>query len=150
MSIATANHNEISKSGHLAELAAVAAAKVPRLAMGKGWKGPEFYGCFNTGLAPAIFHSRTGKYAVGPEIPCRDAMANGGLLSDRRIHDMGGKGDARRRVYVFKSRGPAVRKFAELAAAAALANENIAAEHRADAAAARKGDMAAALRLGDY
>lgn len=44
--------------------------RVPRLAKGKGYKGPEFYGCMNTGMAPAIFHSRCGKYYVGSEIPC--------------------------------------------------------------------------------
>ncbi len=58
--------------------------KVPRLAKGHGYKGPEFYGCFNTGMAPCIFHSRTGKYVVGPEIPCRDAMRAGMTLFDKR------------------------------------------------------------------
>ena len=48
--------------------------KVPRLDKGKGFKGPDFYGCMNTGTAPAIFHSRTGKYVVGPEMAARDAM----------------------------------------------------------------------------
>jgi len=69
---------------------------VPRLAKGKGYKGPDFYGCFNTGTAPAIFHSRTGKYVVGPELPARDAMRAGlTLMEHKRCH---GEGRRRRQV----------------------------------------------------
>jgi len=51
--------------------------QVPRLAKGRGYKGPEFYGCFNTGMAPAVFHSRYDKYYVGPELYCHDAIRAG-------------------------------------------------------------------------
>lgn len=113
--------------------------KVPRLAKGHGYKGPEFYRCFNTGMAPAIFHSRTGKYVVGPEIPCRDAMRAGMTLFDKRTV----KGsDPRRTVWIFKDRKAAVAKFLALCGAQILENER---QRQAHAA---RGDLAAAL--GDF
>ena len=39
---------------------------VPTLRKGKGLKGPEPYGCFNTGVAPVIMHTVTGHWLVGP------------------------------------------------------------------------------------
>jgi hypothetical protein len=122
--------------------------KVPRLDKGKGFKGPEFYGCFNTGMAPAIFHSRTGKYVVGREIPCRDAMQAGACLDKKRT--WGGKDDARRKVFIFKGRESAVAKFLELCGEQILQNHNIRVEHIKTARAAAAGDMAAVLALGDY
>ena len=92
---------------------------VPRLAKGKGFKGPEFYGCMNTGMAPAIFHSRTGKYVVGLEIPCREAMRSGACVGNARVYN--NSNDGRRKVRIFKSRGPAVAKFLELCGAADFA-----------------------------
>jgi len=120
--------------------------KVPRLAKGKGYKGPEFYGCFNTGMAPAIFHSRTGKYVVGPELPARDAMRAGTCLLTTRVVKCS---DARRYVWIFKGRKAAVAKFLALCGAQILQNETIRREHAETRAAAARGDMAAALRLGD-
>ncbi|MEN6367761.1 MAG: hypothetical protein ABFC88_13195 [Thermoguttaceae bacterium] len=122
------------------------AIKVPRLAKGRGYKGPEFYGCCNTGLAPAIFHSRTGKYVVGPEIPCRDAMREGLTLGNKRVH---GK-DPRRRVWIFKGRKPAIAKFMALCGARILENETIRREHAGTARKAASGDLVAALKLGDF
>jgi hypothetical protein len=125
-----------------------AAIIVPRLAKGKGYKGPEFYGCFNTGLAPTIFHSRSGKYIVGPEIPCRDAMRTGMCLLNKRTV----KGsDPRRTVWIFKGRKPAVGKFLALCEARILENDAVRREHAETASrAAAAGDMAAALALGDF
>ncbi len=120
--------------------------KVPRLGKGKGFKGPEFYGCMNTGLAPAIFHSRTGKYVVGPEIPCREAMQAGACLDNKRTWGT----DARRKVYIFKGRAAAVAKFMVMCGARILENAQIRAEHAETARKARNGDMAAVLALGDY
>ena len=71
--------------------------KVPRLDKGKGFKGPDFYGCMNTGTAPAIFHSRTGKYVVGPESAAREAMSEGICLTNKRCY-----GKDRRKVWIFK------------------------------------------------
>lgn len=95
------------------------AIQVPRLAKGQGYKGPEHYGCFNTGMASCIFHSRTGRYVVGPEIPCRDAMRAGlTLVEHKRVH-----GEGRRRVWIFKGRKAAVAKFMALCGAQILEND---------------------------
>ena len=120
---------------------------VPRLAKGRGFKGPEFYGCFNTGLAPAIFHSRTGKYVVGPELPARDAMRAGTCLLTTRVVKCS---DARRTVFIYKGRKPAVAKFMALCGARILENHNVRQEHLATARKAATGDMAAVLALGDF
>jgi hypothetical protein len=120
--------------------------QVPRLAKGKGYKGPDFYGCFNTGMAPAIFHSRCGKYYVGPEILCRDAMRNGiGYFDNRRGISVG-----RQRIWIFKGRAPAVRRFSIMCEAATKENDKIRQEHIAAQQAASCGDIAAALSLGDF
>ena len=118
---------------------------IPRLAKGRGYKGPEFYGCMNTGMAPAIFHSRTGKYLVGPEIPCRDAMRAGVTLTNARKH-----GEGRRQVRLYKTRGPAAKRFAVLCNTAEIENEAMRQDHRKTAALAAKGDIGAALHLGDF
>jgi len=54
--------------------------KVPRIPKGRGFRGPEWYGCCGTGAAPCIRRSKfTGKYVVGTE------MSTDMALSDRRI-----------------------------------------------------------------
>lgn len=118
---------------------------VPRLAKGHGYKGPEFFGCFNTGMAPCIFHSRTGKFVVGPELRCRDAMRAGATLQNKRTY---GKGN--QRVWLYKSRKPAVAKFVALAVTQEQENRAVQREHADTLAKARKGDMAAVLALGDF
>ena len=118
---------------------------VPRLAKGKGYRGPDFYGCINTGTAPAIFHSQTGLYVVGPEIPCRMAMWAGLTLLKKRAN---GKG--RERIWLYKSRKAAVAKFTALCEARKRENETMRQEHAEAARKAARGDMAAALTLGDY
>lgn len=119
--------------------------QVPRLARGKGFKGPEFYGCFNTGMAPAIFHSRSGKYVVGPELRCRDAMREGVTLTDQRS-----QGTGRQRVWLFKGRKSAVDKFLALCGAVILENHQLRQEHSETTRKAAEGDLAAALKLGDF
>lgn len=119
--------------------------QVPRLSKGKGYKGPEFYGCCNTGMAPAIFHSRTGKYIVGPEMRCRDAMRDFVLLGNKRT-----VGTGRDKCWIFKGRAGAVKRFMSLCGAAILMNDKIRKEHIETAAKARAGDMSAILALGDY
>jgi len=120
---------------------------VPRLPKGKGYKGPESYGCCNTGLAPCIFHSRAGKYVVGPQIPCEYAMHKAAvMLSDNRVwNDAHG-----RRVWLYKSRKPAVAKFMALCGAQIMKNEAMRREHAETLAKAKQGDVAAALHLGDF
>jgi len=119
--------------------------KVPRLAKGHGYKGPEFFGCFNTGMAPAIFHSITGKYVVGPEIPCRDAMRQGDTLLGRRT-----VGEGRRKVCIFAGRKPAVVKFMVLCGAQIMENYGVRQDYLATRHKAAQGDLAAALAFGDF
>jgi hypothetical protein len=121
---------------------------VPRLAKGRGYKGPEHYGCYNTGMAPAIFHSRTGKYVVGPEIPCHDAM-RAGMTLFAKVRIVNGT-DPRRKVWILKSRKTAVSKFLVLCGAQIIENEKQRQAHKAAAQAAATGDLAAALALGDF
>jgi hypothetical protein len=121
--------------------------QVPRLAKGAGYKGPEHYGCCNTGMAPAIFHSRTGKYVVGPEIPARDAM-RAGMTLFAKVRTVGT--DPRRKVWIFKGRKAAVSRFLVLCGAAILVNADMARQHTEARQKAARGDMAAALSLGDF
>jgi len=118
---------------------------VPRLPKGAGYNGPEFYGCCNTGMAPCIFHSRTGKYLVGPELRCQDAMQQGVTFTSKRTW-----GEGRQRVWLFKGRKPAVAKFMALCGAQIIENENMRRDHAETLDKARKGDMAAVLHLGDF
>jgi hypothetical protein len=118
---------------------------VPRLAKGKGYKGPEFYGCFNTGMAPSIFHSRTGKYVVGPQLRCHDAMREGLTFSKKRVHGTGNQ-----RVWIFKGRKAAVAKFIGLCEMAEAVNRDIASQHTETRRKAATGDFAAMLALGDF
>ena len=55
-----------------------------------------------------------------------------------------------RQVWLYRSRKPAVAKFMALCGAQIIENENMRREHAETLDKARKGDMAAALRLGDY
>ncbi len=119
--------------------------KVPRLPMGKGFKGPEFFGCCNTGIAPSIFHSMTGKYLVGPELACRAAMEQFITLKNKRVWDFRG-----RRVWLFKGRGPAVKKFVELCEAREKENDKMRQEFNETVVKARAGDIAAVLKMGDF
>jgi len=118
---------------------------VPRLAKGKGYKGPGFRGCCNTGMDPAIFHSRNGRWVVGPEERCRDAMRAGATLEPKRTY-----GEGTRRVWLYKSRGPAVTKFMELCSIRERENAAVCRRISELAARAARGDVKAALALADY
>ena len=118
---------------------------IPRLTKGKGFKGPEFYGCFNTGMAPCIFHSRSGKFIVGPELRCRDAMRQGiGLTNARSV------GEGNQTVWLYKTRKPAAAKFKALCAAQSHTNDLVGVAHAETLAKAKAGDLAAMLQLGDF
>ncbi len=49
-------------------------SKIPTLGIGKGWLGPEAYGCIGTGTRPCISHYPFGWY-VGAESDVRDMIA---------------------------------------------------------------------------
>ncbi len=123
--------------------------KVPRLAKGQGIKGPEFYGCCNTGLAPAIVNSSiAGRYIVGPELYVTESqfVRAIGLAPYKRKFVF----DRTRIVHAFKTRAAAVKLFTEQCKRAKAENDKIAQQHKSDLAAAKAGDLEAALRLGDY
>lgn len=120
---------------------------LPRtLKPGRFYIGPDFYGCCNTGTAPAILKSRhVARFFVGPELAIESAVY--AVLADKakQVFVSG-----RDKVFIFKTAANAKAKFAELVKAACERNRQIAADHRRDRDLAAKGDMAAALRLGDY
>jgi len=119
--------------------------KLPKLIAGKGYAGPEFYGCCNTGTRPCIFHLKLGDWSVGQEEACRGAMRFGLTYKDKIYY-----GEGRKRVWFYKSRAAAVKKFTELYDVRVAENEAVKAEHKTTLDKARSGDMAAVLALGDY
>ena len=122
---------------------------VPRLTKGKGVRGPDFYGCCNTGMAPAIVHSNVaGRYLVGPELYVSDFQYTFQIFKQPRKRKF--VFDGCRVVHAFKTRKAAVELFQQQCAAAKAQNDKIADEHRRDLAAAQSGDLAAASRLLDY
>jgi hypothetical protein len=116
--------------------------RVPRLKAGQGYKGPDYYNCFNTGTAPCIFHSRQECYLVGPEMRVRDAMRAGVRSASL--------GEGRQRIWIFKGRKAAVNRFMVLCGEQILENYKIREEHQATLKKAQSGNMAAVLALGDF
>jgi len=119
--------------------------KIPKLIAGKGYAGAEFFGCMNTGTRPCIFHLKLGGWSVGQEGACRDAMRFGLTYKDKIYY-----GEGRKRVWFYKGRPAAVKKFNELYGMRVAENEAVKVEYVANLAKARSGDMAAVLALGDY
>lgn len=120
--------------------------KVPRLPKGRGFRGPDFYGCINTGTAPCIRRSRrTGKYIVGAEMNTEMALNDPRLFTNMRKWEVAG-----RYVYVYKTRVSAVHRFEALCEARIEENQRVREEHQRDLATARDGDMTAAARLINY
>jgi len=111
-----------------------------RLPKGKGLRGPEVYGCINSGFAPTITHLDAGDlelWIVGPSLTAREvckklkrAEARVTLL----FHDEKQEPDLHRRVWrfennpnltvwTFRSKRPAAEKFADLCATMLKINE---------------------------
>jgi len=127
-----------------------------RIPLGKGYEGPDFYGCINSGFAPAIFHSKKLKaycdgprFAVGPGLYVFDAI-NWRILTNKnpRFYDV--DGDSRRRVYFYSTYKAAKGKFYKLCQSVLDSNQ----QDQADVAELKKraasGDVGAALNLSDY
>ena len=99
---------------------------IPRLTLGRGLKGPEPFGCYNTGVAPVILRSRaSGRYLVGPEIAV-DEVRGAHLLVRNARRRRFGKG--RETVWVFRTRAPAAARFRELVSAAEARNAEMRSE----------------------
>ena len=130
---------------------------VPRMKPNPSLKGPSFFGCFNTGLEPTIRRAvRTGWPAekkelwfVGPDLctsEVRNKFMRFGIDEKKRIH----KNEFGRVCYVYKTRSSAVKKFRSLCNAVIENNKQLAAEAESLRKRAAKGDLGAALELGDY
>ena len=119
--------------------------KIPTLKAGKGYAGPEFYGCCNTGTRPCIFHLKLGGWSVGPEELCRKCMRFGLTYKEKTYY-----GEGNRRVWFYKTRVAAVKRFTELCGIRVAENEAVRAEHVATLAKAKQGDIGAAIALGDF
>ena len=150
------------------------AKDVGRLPKGAGMKGPDHYGCINSGLQPVILHAQTGReganfYIVGPDCPAvgvREKVK----LSEFRFRVFGERdkdGDLTRRiwrekndphekrtVWVFKSRKPAVEKFIELCEKVVAWNNEQREAHKKAIADSKSSDpatrMAGAFAAADF
>jgi len=119
--------------------------KLPRFPKNYKFRGPEYYGCCGTGRRPTILNcGGTERFIVGAESDVEQLRLEAYRSKKRTIR----KGNAV--VYVFKTRQPAVAKWTELCKAVTKWNEDTRNKHKADLEAARRGDTAAAGRLGDY
>jgi hypothetical protein len=84
----------------------------PRLAKARGILGPEWYGSINTGRRPMIYHAKSGVYVVGFRNDVDDFLPlqySPRFQHKRVIHLDDWPKD--RKVYRFKTRGPAVEQF---------------------------------------
>ncbi len=90
--------------------------KIPRLSRGKGYGGPEYFRCSNTGCRPIILHSVSGKFFVGPQLAVEDvkALQYSPLVGKRRKVVLDPVKAPKSIVYIYKTRTPAVAKFLEL------------------------------------
>lgn len=80
--------------------------KIPNIPKGKGYLGPEWFGCCNTGRRPSIFHSVNGKWIVGPELAAREALERHLHYETKRRPDVDGT-----QILIVKTRGSAVNGF---------------------------------------
>jgi hypothetical protein len=120
--------------------------KVPTMRKGQRYTGPEYTGCCNTGRRPQIIHcGYTGRYIVGVEHDVEAMRLDTLYHTTRRIHR---KGDAV--VWTFATRGAAVAKFSELCRVVTDYNRKTNDAMARDAKLAKRGDIAAALRMGEY
>ncbi|MFA5234793.1 MAG: hypothetical protein WC390_10370 [Sulfurimonas sp.] len=86
--------------------------KIPRLKVGRRLKGPESFGCINSGVRPAMSHRFDGYY-VGPELYIQDlVLARLGCLSPKQITRF--KTGSRHDVRFFRTRNSAVKYFRQL------------------------------------
>lgn len=120
--------------------------QVPRIPKGRGFRGPEWYGCCGTGAAPCIRRSMvTGKYVVGTEMSTDQALSDYRILSNRRKFEVG-----TRMVFVYKTRKAAVAKFLVLCEKQEQVNAEMRQEHRRELKAAQAGDLSATMNLIDF
>ena len=130
-----------------------------RLPLGRVFTGPDFYGCFNTGMAPSILKSkllnlydRRGlvkgyKFAVGPWLFLEDAIRD---MTRGRVKGASWSRGERYKIRFFKTSKGAKKYFSELVAKAEAVNRQEAERHGHLLAKAEAGDVQAAADLIDY
>ena len=126
-----------------------------RFSRGAGLCGPEFFACSGTGMRPVIQRCpykevKDTVFMVGPEVVVYEYKKQIGLdrLTGRNKRKYGD--DPRRTVWVFTTRSSAVDKFLALCQGVLDYNRQEADTVRNLRQKASKGDIAAALELGDH
>ena len=126
--------------------------KIERLTPGKYWKGPEPFGCFNTGHAPIIWRpARLDKfYLVGDEVltlyPAEAySKARAAILKHCMSFEFHGQC-----AWVFWTRKAAERQFNKLIEQRVADLKRDRERVKELAAKANRGDIGAVLELGDY
>jgi hypothetical protein len=129
-----------------------------RLPKGRILLGPDFYGCINTGMAPALLKSkalanfptlsRGYRFAVGPHLFVEQAVK--ALMFDRVKAGRGYYEFDGRRVVFCKTYATAKKRFAALVEQAEAVNAKVRAEHLAVKTRAKAGDLQAVVDLIDY
>ncbi|KKN66363.1 hypothetical protein LCGC14_0471840 [marine sediment metagenome] len=132
-----------------------------RMTTGRYLVGPDFYGCSNTGMAPAILKSnalasygRLGlarglKFAVGPQVYIADAISDvvrGRMKKGATWTNNNGL----HKVRLFKTYKAAKAYFEKLVAAAIATNVAEQVRHRELLRKAKAGDQQAVLDLANY
>jgi len=130
-----------------------------RLRLGQKCIGPDHYGCMNTGLAPAMLHSRWLHehplsnrgflYVIGPDIYLQQAakmLISGAVPADHSFVEFSDK----IRVTFARTYDVAKERFAFLVNEITEQNARIRARHQAVRSKALTGDMQAALDLSDF
>jgi hypothetical protein len=124
---------------------------VPYLKPGQGFRGPENYGCINSGRQARISHLKiTGTYLVGWDVDVFESMTRNRkntmtqiLDGKRTIHGY------RYKVWQYKGRAAAVKKFHELNQKVLDFNESERERVRKYDDAVRRGDMTEAMRYAE-
>jgi hypothetical protein len=121
---------------------------LPRLvAGGKFYMGPEWAGCSNTGARPVILKCKySDRYLVGTENSMRELHpVVVRTIKNQRVFRAKGV-----ELWAYKGRKAAVAHFSKLCREILNFNDKVRRERATDIAAAQRGDIGAALRLGDY
>lgn len=116
-----------------------------------GYKGPEPYGCFNTGRAAVIYKALSGYIFVGYDINISDARHAMLFDSNKGKRSIG---SGRDKVWVFKTPRPAIRKFLDMVREQLKWNREQLEEHKAAIAKANSSNpeerVAGAMALLDF
>lgn len=120
---------------------------IPRLKSSRTVVGPDYHGCVNSGLQPCLSCLPDGTFIVGPVVLVRDAQVRLKFLirPNQRFLKEG-----RREVRRFKSQPPADQVYRKLVHDVWDHNRETRKEINRLTDRARRGDLRAAVALGDY